>query len=151
MDLCLFFSRSKSTSSLEHSSAFLRLMTSFFLWALSCRDTFAFCLCAGVIMECSVAFGPSEVLTWSWGFIKNCALKREIVTVGHQYFLIFQVWLYRTHGRVSYSWSTTSCIPLLSNAPRQPMNMNDTFKISSIIILAFFGTVIQRALHLGSC
>ena len=32
----------------------------FFLWALSCWDTFAFCLCAGVIMECLVALGPSE-------------------------------------------------------------------------------------------
>jgi len=60
------------------------------------------------------------------------------------------VWLYRTRGRVSYSWSTTSSIPLLSSAPRQPLNMNDTFKISSIIILAIFGSVIQRELHMGS-
>ena len=60
------------------------------------------------------------------------------------------MWLYRTRGRVSYSWSTTSSIPLLSSAPRQPLNMNDTFKISSIIILAIVGSIIQRALDLGS-
>ena len=32
---------------------------------------------------------------------------------------------------------------LLSSAPRQPLNMNDTFKISSIIILPFPGTFLR--------
>ena len=105
-------------------------------------------------MECLVALGPSEVLTWSWGFIKNCdgtgnCNSRSWI------FLNFPGVALRASKvlgwRVSYSWSTTSSIPLLSSAPRQPLNMYDTLKIKLIIILPFLESVVRWAIHLGSC
>ena len=104
-------------------------------------------------MECLVALGPSEVLTWSWGFIKNCDETGNCNSWSWIFFNFPGVALRASKvlgGRVSYSWSTTSSIPLLSSAPRQPLNMKDILKISLIIILPFLGSVIRWKVHLGS-